>query len=211
MCPCLLAGVTSGRDYRLCRSCPSLSYPCLTPSVLIVWIAFMETAPSDHTRYRALRRAAVDTRRGTSAAMGEVLRGQLSRMAAEPQDQGPLLLHQLYPPGVAVPTAEHAASRSRRSSLGSRGQPNCDGAPTSTPTSRGAPLGWPRHSSGRGRATSGPPVNRAAGRSSDSDPVGRVGSALYDARPPSALDERDGDGRGPQARATSLPLGRAEA
>ena len=145
-------------------------------------------------------------------------RGRAGRPAApqQPEDDAwcpplariPALQQLLSSSGVAASAAEQAASRSRHSFPGSRGQHDDGGA--LTPTSRGAPLSRPRHGSGAGRLHGGSPANCAAGLN-DTGSAGRVGSDLSCAQPPSGAYARDGDGRGLPARATSSPLGRAEA
>ena len=50
----------------------------------------MASVPADHTRYRALRRHAAEVQRRADAAVpGAVQAGQLPRMAAVLDDQGP--------------------------------------------------------------------------------------------------------------------------
>ena len=145
-------------------------------------------------------------------------RGRAGRPAApqQPEDDAwcpplariPALQQLLSSSGVAASAAEQAASRSRHSFPGPRGQHDDGGA--LTPTSRGAPLSRLRHGSGAGRLRGGSPVNCATGLN-DTGPAGRVGSDLGSAQPPSRAYARDDDGRGLPARATSSPLGRAEA
>ena len=86
-------------------------------------------------------------------------RGRAGRPAApqQPEDDAwcpplariPALQQLLSSSGVAASAAEQAASRSRHSFPGSRGQHDDGGA--LTPTSRGAPLSRLRHGSGAGR------------------------------------------------------------
>ena len=105
-----------------------------------VWfIAFMGDGPYANTRHHAIRRLAAEAQlQANSVVTPAALGGRPPRMAAVPQDQGPLqqLLSSSF--GVPASTAEQAASRSQRGLPGSRGQRDDGGAPT--PTSRGAPL-----------------------------------------------------------------------
>ena len=175
-----------------------------------VWfIAFMGDGPYANTRHHAIRRLAAEAQlQANSVVTPAALGGRPPRMAAVPQDQGPLqqLLSSSF--GVPASTAEQAASRSQRGLSGSRGQRDDGGAPTPTP--RGAPLSRLLHGSGAGRLRGGSPVNCAADLD-DAGSAGRVGPDLSCAQPPSRAYARDDDGRGLPACATSSPLGRAEA
>ena len=122
-------------------------------------------------------------------------RGRAGRPAApqQPEDDAwcpplariPALQQLLSSSGVAASAAEQAASRSRHSFPGPRGQHDDGGA--LTPTSRGAPLSRLRHGSGAGRLRGGSPVNCAADLD-DAGSAGRVGLAQRGrARPPAAV------------------------
>ena len=160
-----------------------------------VWfIAFMGDGPYANTRHHAIRRLAAEAQlQANSVVTPAALGGRPPRMAAVPQDQGPLqqLLSSSF--GVPASTAEQAASRSQRGLSGSRGQRDDGGAPTPTP--RGAPLSRLLHGSGAGRLRGGSPVNCAADLD-DAGSAGRVGPDLSCAQQPSRAYARDDDGRG---------------
>ena len=155
----------------------------------------MASVPAENTRYRALRRHASEMQRQANAAVlpGAVQAGQLPRMAAVHQDQGPPHAQHQLPLGASVRSQSPTGRLRNRRSMGSRG-PYDEGAPALS-------LGE-LHRAGRGSAVergpavSGPPVNRAAVSWCGSGSVGRADPPLYDARPSSAASGRVDDGRG---------------
>ena len=154
----------------------------------------MASVPAEGTRFRALRRHAAEAQRQANAAVsGAVQAGQLSRMAAVHQDQGPPHAQHQLPLGASVRSQSPTGRLRNRRSMGSRG-PYDEGAPALS-------LGE-LHRAGRGSAVergpavSGPPVNRAAVSWCGSGSVGRADPPLYDARPSSAASGRVDDGRG---------------
>ena len=74
-----------------------------THARLCVKTVFMASVPAEGTRFRALRRHAAEAQRQANAAVsGAVQAGQLSRMAAVHQDQGPPHAQHQLPLGASV-------------------------------------------------------------------------------------------------------------
>ena len=150
----------------------------------------MASVPAEGTRFRALRRHAAEAQRQANAAVsGAVQAGQLSRMAAVHQDQGPPHAQHQLPLGASVRSQSPTGRLRNRRSMGSRG-PYDEGAPALS-------LGE-LHRAGRGSAVergpavSGPPANRAAVSWGGSGSVGHADPPLYDARPARGPSDRRG-------------------